>query len=220
MQLKSTPKPIGHTLPKGRLQKFCSGGKLRHRIYRGWPDKPQSLRTWEPQSCGWTEVPERQETARKRVQTLWHNLPSPSRRPTRRGRRPVPLDDWGHQLRQLLHLKGGIGRGQQGPHRHLPARGRVCPRCRSPGRRGRSRRLFAAARRHLPSYYCGSLPGLATGPAPPPGRGRKWRNRRVRLRDAVASLNTQRGRTAGLRSCSGSVAWCGGGAEGLRLRRK
>lgn len=115
----------------------------------------------------------------------WHDSPPISPRGHRRP--PVPLDDCGHQLRQLLHLEGRIGRRQQGPHRHLPTRARVrlCLRLRghgSPGRRRRRRccccrrrRLFAAARRHLPFGPLLRLPpslrrGFATGPAPPPGR--------------------------------------------------
>lgn len=141
----------------------------------GWQKEPRTSSRLpgpeSPEAVAGAEVPEQQAAAREAGLEDPHSLPSPSLRPPLRGRRPVPLDDWGHQLRQLLHLEGGVGRRQQRPHRHLPARGRICPCRRSPRRRGRCRRLFAAARRHLPSYYCGSLRGLATGSGPPPRRG-------------------------------------------------
>lgn len=51
-----------------------------------------------------------------------------------------PLDDRGEQLRQLLHVEGRVGRGEQRPHGHVPA---------GPGRGPR------AARRHLGLRWAG-----------------------------------------------------------------
>lgn len=72
-------------------------------------------------------------TPRPEIKTLRGGGKAAAPRPPPPGE-PSPLDDRGEQLRELLHLEGRVGGGEQRPHGHVPARLRRGPR---------------AARRHL-----------------------------------------------------------------------
>lgn len=97
MHLKITPKPARPRPPERASSKVLLAREIEAQDLRGLAEEHQTSfplpGPGSPEAGARAAVSEPQEVAGQRVQILWHDLPSPSRFPPHRGRRPVPLDD-------------------------------------------------------------------------------------------------------------------------------